>query len=312
DPRYTLVREEPFIHTYPLVPHLEALPRRLVEVDTDPETVSASCHDGPMDDDFLKSMGFPASWEETYDLLDDDKLKSLARNERFDHLLVYADPSGASVCMFETSEGFSTETFTVSGHERVPAEVWQVWPGTAEVNVLDEQGELITRVLAFVDDPHMYPWYPLKDVGEPARFDGYRMGAIAVDVAVFDTVDAWRESQTPIITAGAPVHDPVAGLPDEMFLGPTFVTSPWLFALYSGDETADNASPISIFKAVCERVETVTNALTGQQWYRIDADCGFPVTVALPLGITPTPREGSVIDGKAFLTGTTGFWTDLA
>ena len=64
-----------------------------------------------------------------------------------------------------------------------------------------------------------------------------------------------------------------------------------------------------MFKAVCREVRVVTSNLTGKQWYQVDADCGFPVTLALPMGITPAPR-GSVVDGHAFLTGTTGFWLD--
>ncbi len=69
-----------------------------------------------------------------------------------------------------------------------------------------------------------------------------------------------------------------------------------------------NAGPISIFKAACERVETVTNALTGQQ---------VPHRRRLRISPSPSrcsasrpPRARSVIDGGKAFTGTTGFWTD--
>lgn len=65
-----------------------------------------------------------------------------------------------------------------------------------------------------------------------------------------------------------------------------------------------------MFKTVCEEVSVVTNELTGQQWYKITADCSFPINLAMPIDTTPVPHPGRVIDGKAFLTGTTGVWTD--
>lgn len=219
-------------------------------------------------------------------------------------------PSGAAACFFKTTDGRGGETFTVNGPARVSVEAWQPVPGLAELRIVDADGEELSLVLAWVDDPHMYPVYPLTAVGPLASYSDYRIGAIAVEVEVFDDVEEWKKTQTPIDTSGSKLHDLCDDVPSEMYIGPEFVTSPWLFSLYGGEVAAEEASPISMFKAVCKEIEVVTNQLTGMQWYRVQADCGIPVTLALPITTSPTPKVGSVVDGKAFLTGTTGYWND--
>ncbi|MDU0347679.1 hypothetical protein [Actinomyces sp. MRS3W] len=248
-----------------------------------------------MGETYLKALGLHADWGATAEALQHAKQMAVDPPDPYSHISVYNDPSGACVGLIDTRDGFSTETFTVHGAGGHTVEAWQVMPGTAEINLLDDDGELITRFLAFVDDPHMYPWYPLKAVAGLARYSDYQLGAIAVDVNVYDSVEAWKAEQEPLNDAG-------------MRIGPTFIASPWLFALYAGDATAEEASPVSMFKAVVKHVNVVTNRLTGVQWYRALADCGFECALALPMDTTPAPRVGSVVDGKAFLTGTTGFW----
>ncbi|QHO91386.1 hypothetical protein CWT12_08775 [Actinomyces sp. 432] len=261
-----------------------------------------------MENNYLEAVGFLADWQATYDLLTPPAMMGLPRNDQFNHIVVYADDSGANICLFETADGTSSESLTVAGPARVSVEGWQVVPGVAHVSVLYEDGEEMTRLLMWVDDPHMYPVHGLDADGPVARFHDYRVGAIAVNVEVFDSEEEWKKTQTPISMKDSPAKRMDEDLPEEVYIGPRFVASPWLFALYGGEAGPEDASPIGMLKAVCNEVTIVTNRLTGNQWYKVNADCGFPITLGLPIDTTPAPQPGSVVDGKAFLTGTTGFW----
>lgn len=263
-----------------------------------------------MDIHYAESVGFLESWQDTYNLLKAPMMRAMPRGDQFDHVAVYADESGANLCLFETVDGFSSMTLTVNGPQRVSVSGWQVVPGVACLSVYGEDDEELTTVLVWVDDPHMYPIHDEQSDGPESSYHDYRLGAIAADVTVFDSVEQWRQTQTPISLTDSPVDSTRDGLPQEVYIGPRFVASPWLFALQSGEAQPVDASPISMFKAVCGEVRVVTNKLTGKQWYQVDADCGVPVTLALPIGIMPAPHPGSVVDGKAFLTGSTGFWLD--
>ncbi|VEI14061.1 hypothetical protein [Trueperella bialowiezensis] len=263
-----------------------------------------------MEEHFLEAIGYLPDWQANLTLIDRSALRGVQTKSQWEHVVVYNDPSGSALSLFQSTDGVSGESFTVHGTPRICVEAWQLTPGLVELTVMDEQGDVLTKILAQVDDPHMYPLYPLKAVGEPARYDDYYLGAIAVDVDVFDNEDAWKKTQTPLASPTLATEDVADGFPGEMYIGPRFVTSPWLFAVYGGDATAEEASAISMFKAVCKDVEIVVNQLTGKQWYRIHADCSIPVTLALPITTTPAPKVGSIVDGKVFLTGTTGFWLD--
>lgn len=273
---------------------------------------------GGVENNYLEAMGFMARWQDTMDLLSADQVVCLpsdgaglsgaggAGGGGFEHVLVYADPSGASLCVFKPVSGGPDESFAVSGPALVDAEVWQPAPGIAVADVLGDEGELEARILVCVDDPHMYPAYELAEVGPGALVKDFCVGAVAVDVQVFETVEAWRAQQSPVDAPGLAKQ----GVAEQVFVGPSFVASPWLFAMFSGEAGPEDLSAISMVKAVCEEVEVVTNRLTGKQWYRVVADCGIPVNLALPIDTVPVPQPGSVVDGKAFLTGTTGVWRE--
>lgn len=195
----------------------------------------------------------------------------------------------------DTKKGFSTEAYTVHGGTAHEVEVWQLMPGTAVIDLLGPEDEAGTRFLAYVDDPHMYPWSRHGRVRRTVRYSGYQLGAIAVDLDVYDSVEAWRAEHPP-------------ARPGDPWVGPRFHLSPWLFALSAGDATAEEANPITVFKAIIRHVELVTNALTGIPWCRANADCGFNCVLALPARMSPMLHPGVVVDGHALLTGTSGFW----
>lgn len=251
-----------------------------------------------MADDYTFSVGLDFDWYDRLTRLDASQIKSIPPDDEFDHVVVYDDPSGAVISLFATAGGFSDENFTVHGVGGNHVKVYQVRPGLALVDQYDEYDELLTRFLAVVDDPHMYPVYPRGpqgEVGELAEYGDYRLGAIAAEVKVFDSEEEWDAQEDYVGDTG-------------MKMGPTFVASPGLFGLYGGQVSVAEANAAAMFTAICEEVETVTNRLTGMEWYKIVADCGFRCTLALPISIEPAPKPGSVVEGRVVLTGSTGYW----
>jgi len=165
------------------------------------------------------------------------------------------------------------------------------------------------RLLLSVDDPHLYPQYPLRAVGRPVRSTSFQLGAIASEVRAYDTVGQWAADQTPVRkedTYLKDVDDP--SIPDQILIGPKFIASPLLAPLLEGHLAPADAGSNALFKGVVEGVEVVQNALTGRPWYKVAADCGVPVMVAMPATADPKPKIGGVIDGEVFMTGTSGTW----
>ncbi|MCI7306402.1 MAG: hypothetical protein MR522_09125 [Trueperella sp.] len=247
-----------------------------------------------MAETYLHAMGLHGDWGATVAALENAPLMSIELPSHNAHISAYEDPSGWRVGLIDIADRYSTETFAVLGAGGHTVDVWQVLPGIAHVDLLDADGELFTRFLAFVDDPHMYPWYALENVGEPVRVEDYQLGAIAVDLKVYDSVDEWEHNTEPLTE-------------DGLRMGPSSIVSPWLFALYSGEAEPADVSPVAMFTSVIKEVEVVTNALTGLPWQRAVADCGFECALAFPADHKLHP--GNVVDGKAFITGSTSFWS---
>jgi len=267
-----------------------------------------------MTEKYLESMGFqPTDIRDNLIQVDHTMVQGLMNRGGFDHIAIYSDPSGVNLTLVKTSNGFSVEIPTVRGVGGYRVEVFQVMPGTAQVDILNDDGKTEFRVLAFVDDPLMYPWaQQVKEQGifkllvdETIKYRGYYLGAIAIDLNVYDSVEEWRDAQTPIVPEGQITK---SGLKGPVYMGPKFVSSPWLFELYGGNVEATHVNPSALFKAICKKVDVVTNELTGKKWYRVLADCGFDVILAMPIDASPIPKTGSVVDGRAFITASTGFW----
>ncbi|QPK81954.1 hypothetical protein G7Y41_03840 [Schaalia sp. ZJ405] len=245
----------------------------------------------------LSALGFHDDWEETTRVIEESEHKEILPFGPYRHVSVCEDESGACIGFIETTDGMSTGVFTVHGQGGLNVKAWQIWPGIAELSICDEDGALVTKVAAFVDDPFLYPQYDPKAVGELAIFTDYQLGAIGLDVKIFDCENDWVRSQE-------------ASGETDVLLGPSFVASPWLFALADGTASPQDVSPLAMFCAICENVEVVTNSLTGKQWYKISANCAVPCTLALPIDSQPAPRPGSIVSGKAFITGSSGIWRE--
>lgn len=269
-----------------------------------------------MELEFLESMEFYASAEQTYRLAADAEVRTVEQAGDFAWVSAYVDASGASISFMQTLAGLTTESFAVYGATPVQAHVWQVAPGLACADVggvnatnTGQGGNAQVRLLLSVDDPHLYPQYPLHSVGRPVRSTSFQLGAIASQVRAYDTVGQWAADQTPVRkedTYLKDVDDP--SIPDELLIGQKFIASPLLAPLLQGHLAPADAGSNALFKGVVEGVEVVQNALTGRPWYKVAADCGVPVMVAMPATADPKPKIGGVIDGEVFMTGTSGTW----
>ncbi len=100
----------------------------------------------------------------------------------FELTALYVDPSGAKVAVGRSERGSYVDAGLVGRHAS-PAEVFRVTDSLAHVDLMDRDGELSTRILAYVDDPVMYPWYPLKAVGETRHLD-VTIGALGTEVGL--------------------------------------------------------------------------------------------------------------------------------
>ena len=250
-----------------------------------------------MSQNFLESIGLLPGRDADYELVSHVDVLGMDLSERPVNGLtqwgIYPDPSGANIGYAVTTEDVGLELFSLRATHPNRTLVRQLTPGLAEVQIVNEDEEATSKVLVAVDDPAVYPDPASGDPFLPAA--EYRIGAIAVELSTFDTVEEWRKTQEPIDANG-----------ETIYLGPGFIASPWLFELAKNPQAIDHANPIAVLNAECQEVELVTNELTGNSWYRVEIDCGFPLTLGMPADSHPEP--GKIIDGQVFLTGSTGHW----
>ena len=77
-----------------------------------------------------------------------------------------------------------------------------------------------------------------------------------------------------------------------MYEGPKRIVGEEYFHHISGDYN------IVELRAVLTSVDRVTNELTGIDWLKYEADCRFPLTIALP----------AIDDAYFYMAGSTGSW----
>lgn len=250
-----------------------------------------------MAENFLESIGLLPDRDADFELVSGVDVLAMDLSARPVNGLtqwgIYPDPSGANIGYAVSMEDVGLELFSIRATQTNRALVRQLTPGLAEVQVVNEDEEVTGKVLVAVDDPAVYPDPASEDPFLPAA--EYRIGALAVEMQVFDTVEDWRATQEPVDADGQPIY-----------LGPGFIASPWLFELASNPQAIDRANPIAVLNAECGEVERVTNALTGKDWFKVEIDCGFPITLGMPADADPAP--GKIVDGQVFLTGSTGHW----
>lgn len=242
---------------------------------------------------FWQSLGWLPDFNRNADLLHKVNLLAFDRVEDpvagIARWAIYPDPSGANMGYFVPVDGPGVTTFSLRSPHATRAMVRRLRGEIVEAELLDDHGEIITKVLLGVDDPMYF--------GTPGIME-LRLGALADEMRVFDTIEQWRATQKPA----------TLGNGQEIYIGPGFIASPWLFELAGNSSAIDDANPIAVLNGQCSVVEERTNELTGLPWYYVEIDCGFPLAVALPGDVSPKPQVGSIIDGSAFLTASTGIW----
>ncbi|GGG71040.1 hypothetical protein [Corynebacterium pelargi] len=255
-----------------------------------------------MSEQFLTAMGLPDDMNQTVLHVLEHCTSKWEGDPRFEHIANLTDPSGISATVMIAEEDVEVG-FAVLGQGTLRVDAVQLLPGVAMLDVYDADGSMLTRVLAFVDDPQAYPLEDFHNITHAAHLDDFHLGAIAVDMQCYDTREDWRE---------ATKEQNLVVLDDgkEVMIGPRFVTSPWLFALASGEATQDEISPVSHVIGVINAVDTCTNAITGEQFYRLSINMGVDIPLVMPIDTTPAPTPGGVVDGRAFLCGSSGIWVE--
>lgn len=274
--------------------------------------IGITCQTGVVTDDYLTSVGLPPSWEDVSPIL----FTQEARWQRTDvpglpYVAARPDPSGFAVTAVVTDE-WTDHDIVLAPRHPMECAIWQLRPGLAEVTVVDPEradgsleGRTLTKVLATVDEPHLFPVYPLNAVGDPVVVPSFGMGAVAVEFTVWESAEEWDLEQEPVVVGG----NAAAALgSDTVRFAPEFIMSPWLWAVYGGRAGAEEANAAAQVRAVCNTVALVRNEVNSGAWLRIDADCGFPITVAAPADAAAVIHPGCLLDGRFVLTGTSGSW----
>lgn len=84
-----------------------------------------------------------------------------------------------------------------------------------------------------------------------------------------------------------------------MYEDPKRIVSEEYFHHISGDSSVYDVDNIVELRAVLTSVDRVTNELTGIDWLKCEADCRFPLTIALP----------ATDDAYFYMAGSTGSWS---
>lgn len=257
----------------------------------------------------LHALGFDyPEWEEMVNaLIDTQSILSLFDVGEFGAVGLYQDTSGSGVSLFQYQDEPLCTLPSLQGTRGHKVQAYQLYPSLALLDIFEEidgEMELSYQLLACVDDPHCYPIYPLGKEKEISQYEDYQLSAVALDVQVYENEEEWAKDQAPIVFDNSRDSDG----PNEVQIGPEFITSPWLFALEEGKTAPREANAATMFMGVVRSAELRTNQLTGQQWWRCEVSCGFPIIVALPADIAVVPKASSVIDGSVMLLGSSGFW----
>lgn len=143
------------------------------------------------------------------------------------------------------------------------------------------------------DDPGFYTTLTQRHYQED-----YHLSAIAQDYTLFPDLESWQETQEPFNLRehfGDIIKDDA---PEFMYEDPKRIVSEEYFHHISGDSTVYDVDNIVELRAVLTSVDRVTNELTGIDWLKCEADCRFPLTIALP----------ATDDAYFYMAGSTGSW----
>lgn len=238
-----------------------------------------------MQDEVLPHAGYPDTWFELMSTID-HSLPQPFNIDGYKHFMYYADPSGTTLTFTHTHDDFIEDNVTVLGPAVHTVQAVQLRPNLVHISLYhSDTKKLINTFIAHVDDPHLYP--KLSEVmhgAPPFTTSNYSLGAITVgDTAVL--------------------------MPWEGNFQIGLIARVGIEVIEQGDlEKLEKATSLTLVSGFIEKVEFVTNGLTGEVWDRIHLDCGFPLVVALKHSAEPKLSPGLIFTGAVLMTGSTGAW----
>ena len=192
-----------------------------------------------MPETYFDSLGFFSELDDNLHALDENRIIPLGfeNDYGYDHVSTYADPSGANLVLFTTDDGDSNINVSVTGKAPTRVEATQLRPGYVRLTLLDADGSGIP-ILVDVDDPHIYTAQD-EDNDTPLTFETYHVGAVADDITVYPSQQAYYDSQEGFDVSNSPLQDEIPNLGNELKFAAESIVCPWLFELAFNSESID-------------------------------------------------------------------------
>lgn len=250
-----------------------------------------------MDTPQLHAIGFDApTIEEIITKAFEAGVRGVNEAPGFAMIGTYTDPSGARLAFLQREGEAVMTTAGLRSETIYRAQVVRFTDLLARVALYAAEGEgqLLTQYLAMVDDPFAYQQHDLRNSEEFSVADALRVGALAIDIEVFEDEDAFLAS--PSSKSGA------------LQLGATTMMSPGLVGLQAAAITPQEATPTLLMVLTVQDVEPRVNELTGVEFQfvtgrsAVDLSCG----IALDHPVEP----GNVVFGTWYATCSSGIWDD--
>lgn len=210
----------------------------------------------------------------------------------------YTDPSGARVAFLQRAGQAADVSAGLRSETTYRAQVVRFTDQLARVALYSygEDGELLTQFLAMVDDPIAYEQHELTAGGGFSIIQSLQVGALGIEVQVFDDEAAFTASDAARVGA--------------MLMEPKSMVSPSLMGLQAGSIGVEEAGPTLLMGAVVESVEVRRNELSEVNFQYVKAASIIDITVALPMDRPVQP--GNVIHGTFYATANAGTWDNNA
>ncbi|WP_353081291.1 hypothetical protein [Tessaracoccus lapidicaptus] len=244
----------------------------------------------------LHAVGFDAeSLDQLVKAAFDAGVRGVDSAPGFDLVGSYSDPSGARLSFVKrTGQGVST-TGALAAETRYRAQVVRFTDLLARVALYgpESPGPLLAQFVALVDDPVAYPQHDLAPGGQYSVVEDLRVGALAIEVTVYDDAAAFEAS-------------PEAAPGGDLRIAADALISPSLLALQAAAIPPQEASPALLMGVEVTAVERRRNELTGAEFQYVTGRGAVEITCAVP---AETPLEvGNVVHGTWYATCSSGIW----
>lgn len=212
---------------------------------------------------------------------------------RYVMVSTFREASGVTInAAVHEATGYRSQTMGIVGEGQHRVAVTQLIPGVAVVEILGADDQVLQRVIAHVDDPHMYGGHTTGDVYSRTVFSDYRLGGVAIRV---------QRGLDEGVHAGF-----------SQFTGSRYLLTPKLFRDPACEQELQADYELSKFAMQITALEERTNQLTGRSWMWVQGDVGLanghPLALALNMEDAADLQIGDTISGDVYLCGSTGLW----